>query len=91
MTLGMITYRQLGRNGQLGNQLWQIAGTIGIAYKAGDMAAFPFWRYRSYFSVPALWRRPETATRAVCRVTRRGPLSRRRARADLHAVRAAIG
>lgn len=52
MTLGMITYRQLGRNGQLGNQLWQIAGTIGVAHKAGDVAAFPFWRYRSYFSVP---------------------------------------
>ena len=49
----MITYRHLGRNGQLGNQLWQIAGTVGIAHKEGDMAGFPFWRYRRYFSVPA--------------------------------------
>ena len=49
----MITYRHLGRNGQLGNQLWQIAGTVGIARREGDMACFPFWRYRRYFSVPA--------------------------------------
>ena len=48
----MITYRQLGRNGQLGNQLWQIASTAGIAHREGDVAGFPFWRYRRYFSVP---------------------------------------
>jgi hypothetical protein len=48
----MITYRQLGRNGQLGNQLWQIASTAGIAHREDDVAGFPFWRYRRYFSVP---------------------------------------
>ena len=48
----MITYRQLGRNGRLGNQLWQIASTIGIARRRGERAGFPFWRYRPYFSVP---------------------------------------
>jgi Glycosyl transferase family 11 len=48
----MITYRHLGRNGQLGNQLWQIASTVGIAHREGNAAAFPFWRYRPYFSVP---------------------------------------
>jgi hypothetical protein len=48
----MITYRQLGRNGRLGNQLWQIASTIGIAFQQGEAAAFPFWRYRPYFSLP---------------------------------------
>ena len=48
----MITYRHLGRNGQLGNQLWQIASTVGIARREGDTAGFPFWRYRRYFSVP---------------------------------------
>jgi hypothetical protein len=48
----MITYRQLGRNGRLGNQLWQIASTIGIALQQGESAGFPFWRYRPYFSVP---------------------------------------
>jgi hypothetical protein len=48
----MITYRHLGRNGRLGNQLWQIASTIGIARRQGEAAGFPYWRYRPYFSVP---------------------------------------
>jgi hypothetical protein len=36
----------------LGNQLWQIASTIGIAHDRGEQAVFPDWRYRPYFSVP---------------------------------------
>jgi hypothetical protein len=48
----MITYRNLGRNGQLGNQLWQIASTVGVARREGDVAGFPHWRYRPYFRVP---------------------------------------
>ena len=48
----MITYRNLGRNGRLGNQLWQIASTTGIARARGERSAFPFWRYRPYFCVP---------------------------------------
>jgi Glycosyl transferase family 11 len=48
----VITYRRLGTNGRLGNQLWQIASTIGIAESRGDRAGFPFWRYRPFFSVP---------------------------------------
>ena len=48
----MITYRNLGRNEQLGNQLWLMSGTIGRAHAAGERAAFPFWRYRAYFCVP---------------------------------------
>lgn len=48
----MFTYRQLGRNGQLGNQLWQIASTLGAARRHGDVAGFPDWRYRPYFCVP---------------------------------------
>jgi hypothetical protein len=48
----MITYRNLGRNGRLGNQLWQIASTTGIARSEGDRSAFPFWRYAPYFCVP---------------------------------------
>ncbi len=48
----MFTYRQLGRNGQLGNQLWQIASTLGEARRHGDVAGFPDWRYRPYFCVP---------------------------------------
>lgn len=48
----MITYRQLGRNGRLGNQLWQIASTIGVAHSRNETVGFPFWRYNAYFSVP---------------------------------------
>jgi hypothetical protein len=48
----VITYRQLGRNGRLGNQLWQIAGTMAVAHARGESAGFPFWRYNAYFSVP---------------------------------------
>ncbi len=48
----MMTYRNLGRNGRLGNQLWQIASTTGIARSQGQRSAFPFWRYQSYFCVP---------------------------------------
>ncbi|MGO8824920.1 MAG: hypothetical protein ACLQU9_06720 [Acidimicrobiales bacterium] len=35
----MITHRELGRNGQLGNQPWQIAGTPCLGHTAGDTAA----------------------------------------------------
>ena len=49
-----ISYKALGTNGRLGNQLFQIAGTIGRAYRAGDInnAIFPHWAYQPYFSVP---------------------------------------
>jgi hypothetical protein len=48
------SYRHLGRNGRLGNQLFQIAGTIGRAHRTGDIrnAVFPTWSYAPYFSVP---------------------------------------
>lgn len=46
------TYTQLGQNGRLGNQLWQIAGTLGIADKNGGSAVFPKWKYQDYFNVP---------------------------------------
>ena len=48
------SYRNLGRNGRLGNQLFQIAGTIGRAHRAGsrENALFPPWEYARYFSIP---------------------------------------
>jgi hypothetical protein len=48
------SYRNLGRNGRLGNQLFQIAGTIGRAHRAGNLenAVFPRWEYARYFSIP---------------------------------------
>lgn len=45
----------LGRNGRLGNQLFQIAGTLGRAARSGDIerATLPEWPYREFFSIPA--------------------------------------
>lgn len=51
----LFTYDYLERNGRLGNQLFQIAATIGktAAYPTPSMAYFkPDWEYRPYFSVP---------------------------------------
>lgn len=49
------SYNFLGSNGRLGNQLFQIAGTIGRAHKAGDRtnAYFPKWKYAEYFCIPS--------------------------------------
>lgn len=39
----MITFSRLGQYGQIGNQMFQIAGTVGIATKYGYEYAFPKW------------------------------------------------
>lgn len=39
----MLTFSQLGRYGRFANQLFQIAGTIGLATKHGYGYAFPRW------------------------------------------------
>jgi hypothetical protein len=46
------TYRQLGTNGALGNQLWEIAGTVGTALRAHEDYEFPMWDYTDYFYIP---------------------------------------
>ena len=49
----VFTYDQLERNGRLGNQLWEVASTIGLAAQHGGVARFrPDWEYRPYFSLP---------------------------------------
>lgn len=40
----MITFQSLGRYGRLGNQMFQIASTIGIARKNGYQFSFPEWK-----------------------------------------------
>jgi hypothetical protein len=40
----MIVFKKLGYNGRLGNQLFQIASTIGIAIKNNQDFAFPEWK-----------------------------------------------
>ncbi len=46
----MITFSQLGSKGRLGNQLFQIASTMGLAKSNfDDKYAFPEWPYRKHF------------------------------------------
>ncbi len=40
----MITYLNLGKFGRLGNQMFEIAGTIGLAIRSGHKFGFPPWR-----------------------------------------------
>lgn len=49
------SYQQLGSWGRLGNQLFQIAGTLGEAIRDGANVSFPSWDYQQYFSVPAIF------------------------------------
>ena len=45
----MITYSKLGKKGNLGNQLFQIASTIGLAVESKQDFFFPVWKYQHYF------------------------------------------
>jgi hypothetical protein len=47
------TFPELERAGRLGNQAFQIAGTLGIARAHGGEPRFPTtWSYRPFFSIP---------------------------------------
>lgn len=48
----MFFHTQLGNNGRLGNQLFQIASTLGIAKTNRSTALFPYWKYDKYFEKP---------------------------------------
>jgi len=50
-----ISFSRLGNHGRIGNQLWQLAGTLGIARSRGEDVSFPRWAYESVFSVPRSW------------------------------------
>jgi hypothetical protein len=45
----MITFSKLGYLGRLGNQLFEIASTIGLARKYDHEYIFPEWQYAKYF------------------------------------------
>lgn len=45
----MITFSRIGKKGNLGNQMFQIASTIGIALKNNQEFSFPDWEYSKYF------------------------------------------
>jgi hypothetical protein len=50
---GTLRYNELERVGRLGNQLHEIASTVGIARRHGLRPTFPTrWSYRPYFSLP---------------------------------------
>ena len=48
MTKNIVTYSDLGRNGRLGNQFFQIALTISYALDTGKDFVFPEWEYRHW-------------------------------------------
>jgi glycosyltransferase involved in cell wall biosynthesis len=48
----IISFSKLGNHGRLGNQLFQIASTMGLAEKHGGRAVFPNWAYEPYFETP---------------------------------------
>lgn len=45
---GSVTYREMGRNGRLANQMFQIAGTISYALTHNKSFVFPYWPYSKY-------------------------------------------
>jgi hypothetical protein len=48
----IISFSQLGNHGRLGNQLFEVASTLGIAERHGAEALFPAWEYGKFFEVP---------------------------------------
>lgn len=44
-----LSFSKLGNHGRLGNQLFQIAATKGLAERFGGTASFPAWQYEQYF------------------------------------------
>lgn len=49
------TYRELGNHGRLGNQMWQVASTIGMSKHYGGDACLPSWSYYPSFNVPPIY------------------------------------
>jgi len=48
----IISHSTLGKNGRLGNQLFQLASTMGLAETHGARVVFPVWEYEQYFETP---------------------------------------
>jgi hypothetical protein len=47
----MISFSQLGQWGRLGNQLFEVAATIGLAIEHGEQYVFPHWEYENKCSL----------------------------------------
>jgi hypothetical protein len=70
-----VTFSMLGRHGEFGNQLFQIAATIGYAQRTGKTYVFPKWEglmskeyYTKYLKHPI----PETSMDECYKITRSG-------------------
>lgn len=48
----MISFPELGKFGRLGNQLFQIAATLGCAFDHDDVSRFPRTEYSAFLSLP---------------------------------------
>jgi len=56
MSKPILAYPTLEHAGRLGNQLWQIASTVGMALDRNMQPRFPEnWSYRPFFSCPDDW------------------------------------
>lgn len=51
----MIVNTRLGTTGRLGNQLWEIASTVGLARKYNTEPWFNYWEYTRFFNVNPYW------------------------------------
>jgi hypothetical protein len=47
----MITFTNLGNQGRLANQMFQIAGTVGLAIRNNDQYILPPWAYENDFNL----------------------------------------
>lgn len=47
-----ISFSQLGNHGRLGNQLFEVHSTMGMAWRYRAEAVFPVWQYEQYFNPP---------------------------------------
>lgn len=53
------THTRVGEHGRLGNQLWQIMSTAGMAAEAGARVHVrPDWKYREWITLPPEWYEP---------------------------------
>lgn len=67
----MTSYPNLGKVGRLGNHLFQIAATMGLALDHGEEYAFPKWQYEKDFHLSGCFHKdlppgPEYSERRFC-------------------------
>lgn len=48
----VVTFRDLGNYGRLGNAMFQLSSTISLALRNNDNFLFPQWPFSSFFNIP---------------------------------------